>query len=1080
MPPTGQQIPATLPNFQSFTINGIDYTVQKILSDQSGEARIYLVNAGGMDYVLKLYKPGRHPNHTVLEAIRQMPRGNGLVIDLYAHGVWTAPASGYGYDYELMSYCKGGSLAGQPLKNTVNGEQILRQIAITMAAEIDFCHQHHVLHRDIKPGNFLYTDESHSRFVLTDFGIGYPIGPDGKAVVDKARTPIYAAPETYIVVPNQPFYATPAADFYAMGMTLLALWIGEGMLTANERQLLDDKLEENLPYPTTREMSAHTIQLLKALTRRKAEKRPTFADIERWANGETIYDDAPKTEFRVVFSSKEIAHSPEELAQLMWKNKDLGTSYLYKEQIEQQLRLQERPELALRIREITEDLYPDKKQHNAGLFAACLLLDEGMAYTGINGNRVETAEEIASELTDNEDTYTNELTNADHLLWVYMRSCGNTDLVNSYVKTIRREGVRGVRQLTYILDNSLPYRAELSNYQRITLYSLDDLFDSLHDGVFKSDAVANLIGDDSDHDIATLVGDDFLTWVEERDSTLAGLARSAIVNAPKGTSLTELGWIAAYTMGGHLGYDFQPLTGSNKTQLGTIEEIARQMALEINSNKRDKDSLTEQIDHDIFRHSQLYCYLTARKKYTKQINWIDDCMNLNSSDNQHKAVPYNREMAQMKAVAGLLGGTFPLAIGSMTLHTVADYEKQRDKVNAAAQGYKATQLQDWLALSFQEKPGADLKGGNYTLKAIDYLKSLMRNMPNSIPARKGLATQQAIETAKNKYLSAKGRVKAIQLTAIILGYVPLIIACGYIIYNLIFNIGSDAFRGVMASIGNILGWVIGIGGGLCLCAATPLVGIIGGIILYWLTVWLMGVLVPVVPWLLVGILVVIMIVFYITLFGKVNDGIVNHYNDINLDDGERLATIADAFGTRDRVLPNPIPKDYPMCVYNSSEFYVRSELSGMIKQTVMMIVIAAAVLGLFFWATSGSKSHSDLDEEDDTEMVIDSPDPTGTYNGTFDGRKATLTLTFDTESNIIEGQAVIKYRRKQTQKLRGAFEKNNTNRMILFIVGSNGEMNTNTFYDGMLEYYDSGVGVYSGSFINNEKNTKTAFEFTQE
>ena len=56
-------------------------------------------------------------------------------------------------------------------------------------------------------------------------------------------------------------------------MSLLALWRGEGLLIADEQKLVRQKLDEELPYPSRKEMSEHMLSLIKALTRNSPEKR---------------------------------------------------------------------------------------------------------------------------------------------------------------------------------------------------------------------------------------------------------------------------------------------------------------------------------------------------------------------------------------------------------------------------------------------------------------------------------------------------------------------------------------------------------------------------------------------------------------------------------------------------------------------------------------------------------------------------------------------------------------------------------------------------------------------------------------
>ena len=1080
VPPSGTAVPPSGASaqtnevsysFTTITIGGITYTNEALIYDQSGEARLYRVEAGGRRYALKLYNRHRHPNHEVLEIVKQMPP-NPLVIALYDHGSWEAP-DGYSYDFELMKLCKGKSLATlRPLRLETNGEKRLKEIARRMAAAIDFCHSNKVLHRDIKPANFLYEEENGEAFVLTDFGIGKKIGADGRAIVDIGRTPIYAAPETYTNVPGVERYATTAADFYSMGITLMVIWMGEDVFRAkSEADLFHDKQRAALPYPSDKEMSRQTLALLKSLTRPLEEDRAKYEDIEKWAQGEDVFG-VEKAKFEVSFTSGLTAYSPEELARMMWDNKELAKRYLYKEQIEKMLRETHYPELAQSMSEITEDLYPGDK--DAGLYAACLALDKDMGYTGLEGNPIKTAKEMARELLQNESTYLMLLAKPTHYVWVYLQSMGAENLAKKYPAIISKNKVHGLRQLCYELDNGLPFYAEVGG-RELEIDNVEKLCDELKAGTFcGADYVGALIQTNaSPYHIAQLANDDFLTWLAGKNPALGGAAMQIVKGARQGITARDLGWRVAYTVAADRGYDFLPLTGPGKSSLGTIVEIADRMAVEINSGQVGDGTIVAQMDHDKFMHSRLYQYLTARKKYDKHISWINYCMDINSADNQRKSGPYNRQIAQMKAVTGLTGRPFPLVVGSQTLLSLSDYEKNQQAVNANASGPKAALLQNWLTLHFQENPKSSQGGGNYTVRTAQYTYHLMTHLPFSSPAKRANATQASIEAAKADFNSAIGKVKFFKILAIVMGYIPLTLACLYIIYNLIFNIGSDDFSGLMDNIGNVLGWIVGIIGGLACCSGGIIAGIIGGVVLYWLTVWLVGLITPLVPWLLVAVLLFVMLVFWTKVFGSSKYTLKDTWSTMDLSEATSHAIVGDAFGTRDKLLPG-LPADYPACVYTTSASSVKEGYRSYVLSVVAMIGIAVGVMLLFVWGTS--QLHKQNDASQTATMTY--PDLTGTYDGIFDGRQATMTLQGGA-NGVVEGTIVIQYRKQLMQQVHGGFMKGNTEQLTLEVMDANGQSNNNQVYEGTIGMFDSGIMEYSGVYTNKSKGSQIQFVFTQ-
>ena len=849
-----------------------------------------------------------------------------------------------------------------------------------------------------------------------------------------------------------------------MGMSLMALWMGEGVLTSDEANQVKNKQRETLPYPQKKDVGDDMLALIKALTRFDDEKRATFADIERWARGEDVFrSDEPTAEFRIVFSSSEVAHSSEELSKIMWNNKDLAKRYLYREQVEKWFREIERPEIAMQMSIITEEEYPQNQ--DAGLYAACLLLDENMPYTGMHGDNIQSAEEIAEELTSNEEAYAQLLKDSNHLLWVYMRSTDGKELAAKYPNIIKKNGVRGVRQLTYYLDPRLPYRTEIDG-KSYAIKSVDDLCDLLQN-----------MDPDPARFVDEVANDDFLAWLEGKNPVrVRDMKKAMKTDLDDIQKMDGLRWVGLYTLAADRGYDFAPLASSS---LATAEDLARRMAKEINEGRMDSGTLAGAMDEKLFHFSRAYYYLIARGKYGAQIKWIDYCLDVSSTDNQRKPGPYTDLMARMKAVAGLLKDQcFPLEVGGKTVRTLAEYEKNKKAINQAVQGsFKARLLQDWLALQYQENPTANLSGGRYTKLTHDYLKCLMENLPDSQPAQQGLHTKKEIDKARKDYLSAKNKVNIIKWSVILFGYLPLIAVCGFIVYNLVFTVPSESFRSMMESIGNIMGWIVGIIGGLCLCAANPIVGIIGGVLLYYLTAWLVGLITPLIPWILVLILVGIMLVFSGFVFSKSSTVLVDKVSPgTDLEEAEHRAVLADAFDKRDQLLPG-LPADYPARVYSSTAQLIRDGQNARRTMTVVMIIISAIVMGITYWATDGNLfgfggSDSIKSEEVQNEVGI-----TGLFAGTFDGRTATMNLEKIPQNGVIKGTVIINYSKPMTHQVEGSLDSDGRH-LVLWVLNADGTRSKIIYYDGTMEFFDSGV-QYNGTYYNKKKRSKRPFSFMQ-
>jgi serine/threonine protein kinase len=118
--------------------------------------------------------------------------------------------------YISMQYLANGSLANRLATNGPLPANEVVFVGATIAEALAAAHSAGILHRDIKPGNILISDQGEP--VLTDFGIAALVSPAG--AVD-ALTRTHTAPE---VLSGQP--PTARSDIYALGSTLYTLLAG--------------------------------------------------------------------------------------------------------------------------------------------------------------------------------------------------------------------------------------------------------------------------------------------------------------------------------------------------------------------------------------------------------------------------------------------------------------------------------------------------------------------------------------------------------------------------------------------------------------------------------------------------------------------------------------------------------------------------------------------------------------------------------------------------------------------------------------------------------------------------------------
>ena len=110
-----------------FIIKGKVYHSLKCLSDNSGEAQVFLVECDQKQMVLKIYYPNFSIKKSILKVIKNMEME--MIVKLLDFG--RTYVDGKNRDYELMEYLRGGTLNEYRLNGDIDQ---LRRIALQAAA----------------------------------------------------------------------------------------------------------------------------------------------------------------------------------------------------------------------------------------------------------------------------------------------------------------------------------------------------------------------------------------------------------------------------------------------------------------------------------------------------------------------------------------------------------------------------------------------------------------------------------------------------------------------------------------------------------------------------------------------------------------------------------------------------------------------------------------------------------------------------------------------------------------------------------------------------------------------------------
>jgi serine/threonine protein kinase/tetratricopeptide (TPR) repeat protein len=197
-----------------------------------------------------------------------------------------------GFCYFSMQFIEGGQL-DEILKREPLSPRRAAELLVKIARTVHYAHEHHILHRDIKPGNILLdaSGEPH----LTDFGLARLVETESTVTrtMEVLGTPSYMAPEQAV---GNNAGVTSATDIYGLGAVLYQLLTGHppfagGTTYETVRLVLDtEPRQPRLLNPKVdRDLSTICLTCLEKDPRRRYSSALALAeDLERWLKHEPI------------------------------------------------------------------------------------------------------------------------------------------------------------------------------------------------------------------------------------------------------------------------------------------------------------------------------------------------------------------------------------------------------------------------------------------------------------------------------------------------------------------------------------------------------------------------------------------------------------------------------------------------------------------------------------------------------------------------------------------------------------------------------------------------------------------------
>ncbi|ORD94472.1 MPS1 [Enterospora canceri] len=155
----------------------------------------------------------------------------------------------------------------------------IKHIALEMLQIIEFIHTNGVIHKDIKPSNFVFVQ---GRLKVIDFGISKEMGPDTTSCLNnKEGTFYYSSPEVFLKQK-----VGRSADIWSFGCIMYYLYYKETVFKHDDMHRLSEITQKEIKYRKTdrngHQMDERAIDLMKLSLKIDPKERPKADELLKY------------------------------------------------------------------------------------------------------------------------------------------------------------------------------------------------------------------------------------------------------------------------------------------------------------------------------------------------------------------------------------------------------------------------------------------------------------------------------------------------------------------------------------------------------------------------------------------------------------------------------------------------------------------------------------------------------------------------------------------------------------------------------------------------------------------------------